>query len=266
MSTLELVRTTREQLLRLVSPIDAAWNRAWGRPPLPPLWLRRHTGPVKDFIPAAREMATWIDRLTPIRESAVVLDIGCGCGAMVGSFQERLGPQGQYVGFDVHEPSITWCRENLAQPRFSFEFADVDSPYSLKPSRSACAYRFPLGDRRADLVLAKSVFTHLREDDFRHYLTEIRRVLVVPTGRALISAFLFESDTTSPIFPWSAPDGLSRWRFRRRPEAAIAWKREAVFSWCEAAGLEVDGFAQIFWPGTQRVLKGQDLLILSSRS
>jgi ubiquinone/menaquinone biosynthesis C-methylase UbiE len=178
-------------------------------------------------------MAGWIDRLTPLEAGAVVFDLGCGCGAMVEALRARLGGGGRYVGFDVHGPSIAWCRDHLANANTTFELARVDSPYADPPQPAAPPGPFPLPERAADFVLAKSVFTHLLERDTRHNLAEIARVLK-PEGRALVSVFLFEPETETPVFKWQAPGSPARFRFKERPEAAVAWPRATFFSWIEA--------------------------------
>lgn len=255
------VRDLRTATLWLLGPADRLVRRLGGRAELPPLWLRRHVGPVGAFESAARDMEALLRQLHLVRETDRILEIGCGCGAMVPAFVRALGPAGRYVGFDVHAPSIRWCRRRFAaDPRFRFELAEIASPYG-DPSlqRSARAYRFPLDDGCADFILAKSVFTHLLEADVRHYLREIRRTLR-PGRLALITAFLF--DGRPPAFPF--PDGESpvRWLRRLRPEAAVAFDRGLFESMIAEAGLTLREMVPGFWPGTAPVPRGQDVLIL----
>ena len=159
----EALRRGRNAAYRLASPADRLWRRLVGKPALPPLWLRRHTGAVARFESAARDTAQFLDSLGLVEQGHRVLDIGCGAGAMVPEFARRIGSGGRYVGFDVHAPSIRWCRERYAgDPRLAFELAEVASAYGASSGPPASSYRFPVGDAEADLVLAKSVFTHLR--------------------------------------------------------------------------------------------------------
>ena len=139
---------------------------------------------------------------------------------MVGEIARRLGPEGRYIGFDVHAPSIQWCRQRYAaDPRLTFEIADVASVYGEASGSSAASYRFPVGDGQADFVLAKSVFTHLLEEDARRYLEEARRVLR-RGGGAIVTAFLFDEsgptlDAVRRLFPRADRGGLVRWRFKK---------------------------------------------------
>lgn len=258
------LRRARTAALWLAGPVDRILLRATGRGHLPPLWLRRHTGPVSAFESAARETAEFLDRLALVRPGDTVLDVGCGPGAMVPELARRLGPVGRYVGFDVHAASIRWARKHHAgDSRLRFEHADLVSAWGAG-AHSASTYRLPLDEGEADLVLAKSVFTHLLEIDARHYLAEIHRVLRPGRG-AVVTAFLYDDGglrlpDVERAFPYS--DGRPvRWRLRSRPSAAVAFGREFFEAMITAAGLRVIWMSAGYFPGSARPT-GQDTLIL----
>jgi SAM-dependent methyltransferase len=260
----ELARAARTAAYRLASPVESALRALTGGRRLPPLWLRRHTGPVGAFESAARDTAAWLDRLDILSGCRLVLDAGCGAGAMVEELLARLPPDARYVGFDVHEPSIRWCRRRFrGQPRARFELASVASPYGAADGAPASSYRFPVPDGEADLVLAKSLFTHLLDKDARHYLRETRRALR-PGRAAVVTAFLFETGTDGleGAFPHAAPGGSrARVRSRARPEAAVAWEKAAFVEMIEEAGLHVQWHSHGFYPG-RRAIDAQDVLLL----
>ena len=236
------LRSVRTLGLWLASPLDRAWLLATRRPHLPPLWLRRHTGSVSAFESAARETAAFLDRLDLLKDARLVLDVGCGAGAMVEELRRRLPADGRYVGFDVHAASIRWCRRRwAADPRLSFEIAPIASPYGAAFGGGAPveSYRFPVDDGTADLVLAKSVFTHLTPGDARHYLAETRRALR-PGRPAVVTAFLYEAGApgVETLFPHAAGDGI-RVKWRARPTAAVAWEKARFLAMVEAAGLRL---------------------------
>jgi SAM-dependent methyltransferase len=263
----DAVRNLRTSALWLLGPADLLIRRLSGRGDLPPLWLRRHAGPVGGFESAARNMEALLRQLQLVRETDQILEIGCGCGAMLPAFTRLLGPEGRYVGFDVHAPSVRWCRRHFsADPKFRFELAEIASPYgdpsNLQPAQ---AYRFPLDDGAADFILAKSVFTHLLEEEVRHYLEEIRRTLR-PGRLALITAFLFDGSGPAavrpPAFPFPNSDSSVRWLRPLRPQAAIAFDRGFFEGMIAEAGLTLRELVPGFWPGTALVPQGQDVLIL----
>jgi len=254
----------RTAAYRVASPVESAWRRVAGREPLPPLWLRRHTGPVARFESAARETAEFLDRLGLARPGETVVDVGCGAGAMVPQFAGRLGLKGRYVGFDVHAPSINWCRQRYAgDPRLSFALAEIASAYGSASGAPATSFRFPVEDAAADLVLAKSVFTHLLAPEAAHYLAETGRVLK-PGSAAVVTAFLFDAGpATLPLVRRAFPYGDSsmRSRLRARPTAAVAYERSTFEGLVRAAGLRVQWMSPGYFPGSGS-LTGQDTLLL----
>ncbi|HEY3202163.1 MAG TPA: class I SAM-dependent methyltransferase [Thermoanaerobaculia bacterium] len=262
----DALRRARTTALWLASPAESAWRRLRGKRSLPPLWLRRHTGPVSAFERSARELGAFLDELALLRDADRVLDIGCGAGAIVPELAPRLGSAGRYVGFDVHAPSIRWCRRRYgSDPRFSFVRAEIASVYGSRSGPPVASYRFPLDDGAADLILAKSVFTHLLAADAAHYLSEIHRTLQ-PGRAAVVTAFLFDASApelaaVSRAFPGADGEGLVRWRSRRRPEAAVAYEKSVFFRMVETAGLRVVWMSAGFFPGAA-VPKGQDTLLL----
>lgn len=267
----DVLRSLRTLALRGVGPIDRIWRRARGADDLPPLWLRRHTGAVRQFVPAAKRTLDLVDRLELLSPTSRVLDIGCGCGAMALRLAPRLSSAGRYVGFDVHAPSIDWCERTFAEDaRYRFALARIRSPYSVdvrETEASVEGYRFPCDDGSIDLALAKSVFTHMDPVGIDRYLEEIRRILA-PSGRALVSFFLF-AETRPEVehsFPYStAAFPRVRWRQRRHPLAAIAYERGSMEEKIAAAGLEVVHFLPGFWPGSTEI-GGQDQYVLRAGS
>lgn len=250
-------RMARTAGLWMISPADVCRRWLVELPPLPPLWLRRQSGPIGLFESAAREMGELLASLHVIGPDDFVLDIGCGPGSMAPALSRVLGPRGRYLGVDTHAPSIRWCRRRFASDsRLRF----------LRTDRRPCS-RLPVGDGEADFVLAKSLFTHLLQHEARRMLAEIRRAL--PSGRfAVVTAFLFERGDgerlASQYFPFALGSGSLRWRWRARPEAAVAVERLRFLHWIGDAGLEVQRFIPGFWPGAAQP-RGQDVLVLAVR-
>lgn len=264
-AVVELLRRGRTAVLWALGPADWLWRRATGRRGLPPLWLRRHVGPVGRFESAARETAGLVDRLGLVGAGSRVVDLGCGCGAMAPALGERIGEAGSYLGLDVHRPSLRWCRRRWGgDPRLAFARVAVRSPYGGEGG-AAGEVRLPAGDGAADFVLAKSLFTHLLDDEARAYLGEVRRMLA-PAGRALVTLFLFDGDrfaaTPPPAFPHPEAGAPVRWRRAARPHAAVAYERRWWLARVAEAGLAVEVEVPGFFPGAAAVPTGQDVLVL----
>ncbi|HET7453368.1 MAG TPA: class I SAM-dependent methyltransferase [Thermoanaerobaculia bacterium] len=224
---------------------------------MPPLWLRRHAGRIPAFAASARDCRVQLEAWNVLPSRSIV-DVGCGPGAMALALQDRLASSARYLGIDVHEPSIDWCRRAFAgDPRFRFETASVASPYG-RGSLPPAIYAFPLPDGTADLVIAKSLFTHLTPGDAERYLGEIRRVLA-EDGAALVTAFLFSSEMP-PAFPFG--DDRFRWRVKHRIAAAVAFSEVAFRSMIDHADLRVEKSVFGFLPGRAPKPTGQDVLLL----
>ncbi|MEO8191156.1 MAG: class I SAM-dependent methyltransferase [Acidobacteriota bacterium] len=240
------LRACRSAGLRIASPFETAADLE-----APPLWLRRHTGKISNIESAAAATIRLVREYTVVRPGDAVLDAGCGFGVMARPLAECFGTEGRYVGLDRDGASIRWAQKNIAasDPRFRFVLGSTSS-------------RFPAGDEDIGFVLAKSLFTHLKEIDARRALGEIARVLT--RGRsALITAFLFEEDSPpEKVFPFADAARSIRWRLKFRPEAAIAYERVHFSRMVTANGLRIDTFRPGFWPGSDH-LKAQDVLVLS---
>lgn len=257
----------RTALLRSLTPFDTVWRRFAGHADLPPLWMRRHAGPVARFESAAREAAETIERLGLVREGDCVLDVGCGPAAMAPRLARLIGPSGRYAGFDVHAPSIAWAIRRFADdPRFRFELAPLASPHGAG-GENVEQYRFPAEDASCNFVLAKSVFTHLLEPEARRYLSEIRRVLA-PARAAMVTAFLFDRGSLtgsgrSRLFPCADETGAVRFRSRSRPRSAVAYERSRFLAMLDSAGLRIGHEIPGFYPGDADPPAGQDVLVLA---
>ncbi len=124
-----------------------------------------------------------------------MLDIGCGNGSLSRALTTYLSPVGRYAGVDVNAATVAWLKERYAAfPNFSFEHANVFSKaYNPTGTVAGGDYLFPFPHGSFDVVLLKSVFTHMMPADVRKYFSEIGRVLK-PGGRAVITYFLLNDE------------------------------------------------------------------------
>jgi len=109
-----------------------------------------------------------------------LLDIGCGCGKMARNLAYHPYVK-KYIGFDVIKSSIDFCHEHLSPiigEKFEFHCLDVHSEcYNPQGMIKSTEVVFPAADGSIDLAWGCSLFTHLLEEDAKHYLREVRRVL-----------------------------------------------------------------------------------------
>jgi SAM-dependent methyltransferase len=198
-----------------------------------------------------------------------ILDFGCGPGAMALALAPRLGPRASYVGVDVHAPSVEWCRQRFAgDPRFRFEVARIASPYATQPGLPMARFLLPVGDGSVDLVIAKSVFTHLFPHEAAPLLAEIQRSLSAG-GTAFVTAFLYEGGivgTKPPAFRHRDPSGCVAWKRRTSAASAVAYENAFFDSLVTKAGLTARQFVAGFYPGQATRITSQDTLVLSRRN
>jgi SAM-dependent methyltransferase len=255
------LRALRTGALQLAGPVEATVRRLRSAPALPPLWLRRHSGKVALFESAALDTARLIREANFVRPDDLVLDLGCGPGAMAPHIATMLGPRGRYCGIDVHARSVQWCRKQLGEDRrFEFLVAEIATPYSERRFAPPTSYRFPLEDATVGFALAKSLFTHLLPAEAQHYLHELRRVLI-PGRYLFLTAFLFEPGSVPAFRYGDEADGV-RWRRSGRPHAGIAYEKRRFLHMIAEARLRVSDFGAIFYPGRRRELLGQDIIVL----
>lgn len=255
---------------RVMAPIDYLSRVINGRRDFPPLHLRRYVGPLRSFESSGAEFGVYFKTICKVRPGDAILDIGCGCGLIVPHIAASLDRTARYVGMDIHKPSIEWCQSNItkANPQFTFLHIDVKNDYYNPGGRVApVEFEFPLPSAASDVILLKSVFTHMRPADVDNYLRGIKR-LMSAEGRCLASFYLL-NDAQRRL----AEQGLNRqefafgdqqWRYRSEvnPEAAVAFSEESVLHLAAKNGLRIDSFHYGTWSGRTDGLSFQDLVLL----
>jgi SAM-dependent methyltransferase len=197
-----------------------------------------------------------------------VLDIGCGGGRMAAALLYYL-EHGSYLGFDVHEDSIAWCRSVIESrhPRFSFEFVDIDNPIYNRSDQSAKDFVFPYASEAYDFAVATSVFTHMFLDEVANYLHQTFRALR-PGGAFFCTAFLLTPSAlvemarnqSSVKFPFEQLGSLIN--DRDRPTGAVAHFPEAFFTLATIAGFIPERLISGLWTGNGAGVTKQDIVVL----
>lgn len=221
-------------------------------------------------------LAPYIPSSRPLR----VLDVGCGTGRLYLSAEPFFGDDDTYTGIDVNPEAIDLCRKNYPAANAAFALTEAANGH-YAPGAANRLLRWPFDDDAFNLVTALSVWTHLREEDWRFYLNEVARVLA-PDGRAMITFFLMDDayrperkrDTLSRFYPqpesqwiFDQPDteGWFTTRWAKVPEIAIATPLTVFEAELAKAGLEL----VTLFPGQWKDTPGaffQDVAVLRHRA
>jgi len=268
-NTISLLRTIRNAGLVALGPVDYVARVVQGKRELPPLHLRRYVGPLRSFESSGAEFMGYLRSLAELQPSERVLDIGCGCGQMALHLKNYLDESGGYVGVDIHRPSISWCQRKIARRHKNFQFAHIDVrnlAYNPNAAQRAEAYQFPFADRSFDLILLKSVFTHMRPPEVSNYLSEVARLLK-NDGRCLATFFLLNEEQARLANDLAFNYGEGEWRYMHEhsPESAVAYDESFVMQLLEKYGLAVEKRIYGSWSGREDGLSYQDMLLLSHR-
>ena len=172
---------------------------------------------------------------------STIVDIGCGCGRWAHHLRdcrftsERFS--GKYIGIDIDEEMLNWCRKNFDSERFAFYRSNHESRAYKGVENSKEQYALPLSDESADFVFSTSLFTHLLEPELVNYTQESYRVL--KPGHCM-AMYCFSMD-----HPPSTYGNRHTFRFRignahvesrAVPEAAVAYEDKFLFEVARQAG------------------------------
>jgi SAM-dependent methyltransferase len=175
------------------------------------------------------------------RLDSTILDIGCGCGRYAHPLRdyrfksERFS--GKYIGVDIDEEMLAWCRSNYDPERFAFYRSTHASKTYRVAANGDSYYKLPAGDATADFVFSTSLFTHLLEEELVNYCQESYRVLK-PGGH--MSMFCFSMDHPPPTFgdrhTFQHSLGHAYVESLKAPEAAVAYEEKFLFAVAQQVG------------------------------
>jgi SAM-dependent methyltransferase len=238
----DLARLSRSgPVERLIfDPTDKLARLVTGKGHLPPLSVRRNSGSPHTFETSAASVLGYVNGAVGVRPTDRILDVGCGSGAIALQLRDFLEEPGLYRGLDIHRPSIEWARRNIEARNSLFRFflAELrNDRYNPSGSFSAESFRFPFDDASFSLILAKSLFTHLKPAEVENYMSEIARLLA-PEGHCLMTFFFLTPQRDELVARGKSiafPYGEGVWRYHDRdvPENAAAYRLAYVMELVE---------------------------------
>jgi SAM-dependent methyltransferase len=224
--------------------------RLYTSQPIPPLRLIVRTGVGNNIIfphynyltESARIWLHFFNKGVATLDSSIV-DIGSGVGKSAVALRDfdYAGEQfrGVYYGFDVDPEMTQWCQEHFPPEHFTFAWVDmhneVYSPHGSIGNKPC----LDCEDGTIDLVFSQSLFSHLLEEDIRHYMSESLRVL--KSGGTMSMTFFCMDDLEQMQLlggRWSFGHriGPAYVQDKRFPESAIAYRKEWILSVAKSCG------------------------------
>lgn len=215
------------------------------------------------------------------RGNANILDVGCGTGLLAIASEPFVSTGGQYLGVDVSQRDVEFCKSHYTESWFKFKHLDIHNPVYAE-GQAPQHTPWDVEDNSQDLVMALSVWTHLDERDAKFYFQEVNRVLK-PYGKAIITFFLLDAFYETRLRNRSVDEArynmtkTSEWIFDQP-----AYESENWFcpTWAQpperAIGVSETGLAQLMaptslqlyvkYPGNWKEMPGmffQDILVFS---
>jgi len=178
-----------------------------------------------------------------------ILDIGCGTGKFYMSVQPYIGAGGRYIGVDVGEEEIKFCKSQYPQDHTEFALLHQHNNY-YSPHEQEKAYPYPVENSSIDCVLALSVWTHLLKEDAIFCIKEVARTMK-DNGIAIFTIFhldqIYERNK-------SKIEG-SRWLFDRKLPQGDHWYYPIWANLPEdQIGIDDDGLALLLEEGDLRLI------------
>ena len=245
---------------------------------IPVRLIEKTGGAVKNWEGVIKNHFRAYDRLISLRPGMSVVEIGCGVGRDAIPLHERIGDSGTYLGIDVIEDSISWCKNNITArwPGFTFNHFDVWSQgYNPDGKLRTEDVAIARDDGSVDIFILQSVFTHLFADAMVHYLAEMKRTLKA-SGQAFLTAFVVDEARLHHV--QNREDSnlrQSKLKFKSRladglytnnvnyPEVAVAVPMDVLESMLNKTGMRLARPVDFgYWAADRSSHHAQDILVL----
>ena len=257
--------------------ISRVWESLLSNPPqpVPPTSMITTSGsPDADrYVATMREYVVDVARVTKLQPAGHVLDLGCGCGRMASGLTRYLDAGGSYLGLDVWKDAIDWCQEHVkGGADFRFQTVQAANNYGFDDDNGQPNH-FDLSavpSNRFDVVLALSLFSHLKADDTRQYLELIARALA-PNGLAYVTFFVMDHDARRYLVETAAqrsiqPAGDGMWYAYAREGFFAGFEPELLRRHFADCGLEIVEQTPGSWAQKPGARLYEDWFLLRRRS
>lgn len=166
-----------------------------------------------------------------------VLDIGCGQGRLPIGILRVIG-EVSYIGIDVDQRSIDWCKRYIERDHPSFKFKHLNlynERYNKNGIKIDDEFRIEVNPKSVDIVHLYSVFSHTTEQDMRAFLKDFSRILD-NKGKIFFTTFIEENVPNYSINP-------ENYRLKcSGPLHIVRYKKDYLFSILDESGYSILDF------------------------
>jgi SAM-dependent methyltransferase len=207
------------------------------------------------YVKSAEEEANRLIRYFQCTDKSRVFDIGCGQGRLPNGIIRAIG-EINYIGIDIHQGSIDWCKRYIERdhPSFRFKYLNIyNERYNKKGAKIDDNFRFELEPESVDIIYLFSVFSHTIEGDMRVYLRDCLRILD-GKGGMFFTTFIEDDVPNISINPENYQIKCSG------PLHIVRYNKEYLFSILDECGFEIHNFTH----GTES--DGQSAIYLNKKN
>lgn len=183
-------------------------------------------------------------------ETSSILDLGSGYGRLAIALHKKFPDfSGNYVGVDILPKHISWCQENIESKLKNYKFNHlnvVNDRYNPKGNIEANKVKIDYKPLKFNLACLFSVFTHMYEEDIKHYLSQIHKNLK-EEGLCIATFFIYDDERLEKINAreegYNMKYELNDHTRYYSPEDklhAISFKKDFIEKMCRDCGFNVE--------------------------
>jgi len=156
-----------------------------------------------------------------------------------------------YCGCDTNKSVIGWCERHIRTKYRNCYFTHLTS---------RAVNHLPYASESFDVVLAKSLFTHLLKKETENYLNEIKRLLQ-PGGHCLATFFLLDGRKLIGKYTFENNHGIVKYERESNPKLAVAYETDYLYKLLKKLKLSSEVWYGT-WRGDGRGLSYQDIIVM----
>lgn len=273
-NVVQLYRKVRSIGYMSIIPFDAIFRNINRMGNYPPIHLRRHVSLLGSLDGPGYEFVAYLKLLTGLKSGQRLWDVGCGCGLLELALEQGSW-RGSLIGVDIHKPSIEWAQSNISRriPEFQFVHADIyNQAYAPNGKKTTEQWLSAFAENNFDVIIAKSLFTHMLPDELTLYFEHISARLQ-PTGKALLTFYLLNEEQEHLTqqnkirFIWPVPNSKYAVKNLVAPTAAVAYCESYLLELLAEKGLQLSGTIRYgAWSGRKDALSYQDIAVVERKN